>query len=441
MKEILRKITILNNKYYIGLIIFIFTFLFAPPIIPNINFIFVNFIFALFAIIFKYNNKLKDLFKNITFKKILKLILIYILYYILIAILNTLFTNVWNVSNYIINIYSIVLAFPVVIVCCLYIIFRSNELNVNYHKLVKLFIIAGLIQSFIAILALLVPPIKSVLVSIMYWATGDELLATPWVVSRRFFGFANNMLDLFGFGTGILAILPLYYYKDSKSKIKGLILFFLLLIVPILNSRSGIIIALIGALIYVISVFIGKDKNEIKQLIKYIIISMIIFAFLIAIVYFLSPNTITWIIKDFASFLPNNIFNSYGTANALFSKEFWTLPNNILNIIFGSGINVSGYSDYSIHNITHSDVGYINEIWKVGIIGTLFVFYLLCFIVYKGYKNLKDDKYKFLLIFFGISLFVISIKCSVITYNTALATIMCLSLLPTIENGGENDEE
>ncbi len=439
MKNILNKLKVLNEKYYVGLIIFIFTFLFAPPIIPNINFIFINFIYALFVILFKYKIRIKNLFKDINFKKVLKLIFIYFLYYIFIVVLNSIFTNVWNISNYIINIYSMILAFPIVIVCCLYIIFRSNELNINYHKLIKLFIIAGLIQSFIAILTLLVPPLKSVLVSIMYWATGDKLLATPWVVSRRFFGFANNMLDLFGFGTGIIAILPLYYYKDSKSKIKGIILFFLLLLVPILNSRSGIVIAAIGVVIYIISIIIDKDKNEIKQILKYVLFSVLILVIVFFIVYILSPNTLSWIIDDFASFIPNVNSNSDSTANVLFSKAFWTLPNNILNIIFGCGINVSGYSNYSVQNITHSDVGYINEVWKVGIIGTLLVFYLLFFIIKTGYKKLNDKKYKYLLVFFGISILVISIKCSVITYNTALATIMCLSLMPFIENGGENN--
>ncbi len=408
----------------IELIIYIFCFLFAPPFIKNLNFLFVVFAYALIMIIFKYKSQLKMMLNKKEVKNIILVLALYFGIYFLSICINCLKDRYAYVSNYFINIYSLILAFPMTIVCSLYVIFRCDELNVNFEGLLKMFIIAGMLQVFIALLTLVFPSVKELTVSMMLKATGDNLLNTPWITQRRFFGFANSMLDLFGFGTGILATLPLFYVSKTKNK-KYYILSPILLIVPILNARSGIVIFAIGVLTYFI--YLGL-KREIKfgLYFKYIMIIAILVVSGLYMVNKWSPDTINWITKDFESFV--SLEDENGTADVLFSKKFWQLPSP-LEIIIGTGHNVSGYSDYATEDINHSDVGYINELWKSGIIGTFLLYYLTYYIISTATKNTENNRYKAMFVFFGIACLIFSIKATIFTYNPGGVIIYTFALM------------
>ena len=245
--------------------------------------------------------------------------------------------------------------------------------------MILIFIKAGVIQAVIVLITLLFPSIKQILVDIMYTNTGDQLLNTPWITSRRFFGFANSMLDLFGFGTGLLAVLPLFYSEKHGKKYLLLVPF--LLLVPLLNSRSGLIVFAIGLGIWFVRLLKGKDY---KFFIKISLTFLVLFAVLIALLFVLSPNTLDWIISDLGSF----IGLGEGTATTLFSKDFWTLPP-IESWLIGKGYSVSGYSEFQVSGIAHSDVGYINEFWKAGILGLITIYTFIIYLLTKSMKKCK----------------------------------------------------
>lgn len=430
MNKKLNKIKTKLN--YMGFIIYIFCYLFSPPIIPDINFIFIVFIYSSIAILIKYRKRLVQTFKLKEIKKLIKILIIYLMIYLLSIIVNGAFSDKWYIDNYIVNFYSLILAFPITITCTLYIIYRSEELKMNFWDLMKFFIYAGLIQAILALLMLCFPTIKSYFIDLMYYTTNEKLLTSTWITSRRFYGFANSLLDLFGFGTGILALLPIYYGLNVNKKY--IILSPLLLIVPFLNSRSGLVIYAIGLVLIMITVF---KKMRAKDVIKYVSIIVIIIIIIISIISFFSPNTIEWIIKDFKSFLPIDENDEVGTADALFSEAFWTTPP-IENWLIGKGYTVSAYSDYAIEGITHSDVGYINELWKTGIIGSALLYYFIYSMLKMACLSDKEEKNKLvrnMFIFFGISIIVFLIKGTVLTYNPGIAIIYVFALMKIIEKG------
>lgn len=423
---------------YIGFVIYIFCYLFAPPIIPNINFIFIVFAYSAIAILIKYRKQLAQTFKLKNIKKLIKILIIYLIIYFLSIVINGIITQKWYIDNYIINIYSLILAFPITITCSLYIIYRSEELKIDFWNLIKFFIYAGVIQAIIALLMLCFPAIKSFFINLMYYTTKEELLITEWVNSRRFYGFAHSMLDLFGFGTGILALLPVYYGLHVNKKY--IILSPLLLVVPFLNSRSGLVIYGIGLLLLMIMSF---RKMKAKDVIKYITLILIVLALIIAVINFFSPNTIEWIIKDFNSFIFTAENEEIGTADVLFSKSFWTIPP-VENWLLGTGYTVSAYSDYSVEGITHSDVGYINEFWKTGIIGSAILYYFIYSMLKMAYLSDKTEDGKLvrhMFIFFGIAIIVFLVKASIFTYNPGTAIIYTLALMKIIEKGEDNERE
>lgn len=423
---------------YIGFVIYIFCYLFSPPIIPNVNFIFIVFAYSVIAILIKYRKKLVQTFKLNNIKKLIKILIVYMTIYLLSIIFNGILSQKWYIDNYIINIYSLILAFPITITCSLYTIYRSEELKIDFWNLIKFFIYAGIIQAIIALLMLCFPTIKSFFINLMYYSTKDELLLDVWITSRRFYGFANSMLDLFGFGTGILALLPVYYGLNANKKF--IILSPLLLIVPLLNSRSGLVIYAIGLFLFMITSF---RKMKVKDIVKYVIVILIVLAVIIAIITIFSPNTIDWIIKDFKSFIFASENEEIGTADVLFSKEFWTIPP-IENWLIGTGYSVSGYSNYAVEGITHSDVGYINEFWKTGIIGSCVLYYFIYTMLKMAYISDSTEKSKLvrhIFVFFGIAIIVFMIKGSVLSYNPGMAIIYTFALMKIIEKGEDNERE
>ena len=423
---------------YIGFVIYIFCYLFSPPIIPNVNFIFIVFAYSVIAILIKYRKKLVQTFKLNNIKKLIKILIVYMTIYLLSIIFNGILSQKWYIDNYIINIYSLILAFPITITCSLYTIYRSEELKIDFWNLIKFFIYAGIIQAIIALLMLCFPTIKSFFINLMYYSTKDELLLDVWITSRRFYGFANSMLDLFGFGTGILALLPVYYGLNVNKKF--IILSPLLLIVPLLNSRSGLVIYAIGLFLFMITSF---RKMKVKDIVKYVIVILIVLAVIIAIITIFSPNTIDWIIKDFKSFIFASENEEIGTADVLFSKEFWTIPP-IENWLIGTGYSVSGYSNYAVEGITHSDVGYINEFWKTGIIGSCVLYYFIYTMLKMAYISDSTEKSKLvrhIFVFFGIAIIVFMIKGSVLSYNPGMAIIYTFALMKIIEKGEDNERE
>lgn len=406
-----------NIKSKIILIIYTFLLLFAPPIFKNINLLLVLFCFSFISIAVKYRNDLISLIKNKKFLKPLKLLVLYFFWYFIIIILNILFTQKIYLYNYIINIYSMTLVVPCLFVCCLHMYFYSKKENIQIDEIIEITIYAGLIQAIIAIAIFLFPPAKEFLIDIMYRNTGDSLYLNKWAVQRRFFGFANNMLDSFGYGTGIIATLPLFH--SLKYGKKWILTVPLLLIVPLLNSRTGLVVFAIGFVCWLIYLF---KTRQVKNYLKLSGIVALIGIVVILIIMKFSPKTIDWITRDFLSFFTN----VSGTSDRLFSRDFWRLPS-FINLIFGSGYNVALFGGLTEIIGFSSDVGYINEIWKTGIIGLLLLLMTFLSVLSIIYTN-SDKKNKYLIIFIFIATLVSHIKFYTFSYNPGVVIIIFLFL-------------
>lgn len=416
-------------KKELPIIIYIFFLLFAPPVIKNINILLICFIFSSIIILIKYRNQVKEILNYKNIKKILKLLIIYYLWYFFTIILNIIFTKQVYLYNYFINVYSILLIFPILFVCCLHIILYCNENKISLENIFKYIIISGLIQSGITLLSFVFPEVKSFLLEIMYNNTGEKLYISDYHTMRRFYGFANNMLDSFGYGTGLLAIFPLFY--SIKNGKKWLITVPFLLIVPFLNSRTGLVVFFLGFIIWLI--YLIKNKYLINYK-KVLVAFSVIFVISIVIIYQLKPVTIQWIIDDFLSFFGNR----KGTANTLFSHNFWKLPN-FLNFIFGTGYNVAAFGKMNSILYFDSDVGYINEIWKTGIVGLTIILYFFIKLINKLLNN-SDDALRFLIISIFVSTLVVNIKFYVFSYNPGMTILILISFVILLKKRSNNQE-
>ena len=421
-------VTTINKNKKIFLIIYIFCLIFAPPFFKNINLLLILSVFSFIFLIIKYRNKFNLICKNYYLKKTMFIIIIYYFWQIISIIINSLVGNI-HLYNYIINFYSMFLVFPLTFICVLFIVFYSLENKIDFNCLIKFIIYAGLIQSVIALLSFLFPTVKDFLLNIMHENTGEQLYLNKYHTSRRFFGFANNLLDSFGFGTGVLATLPLFY--SIKNGKKWLITVPFLVVLPLLNSRTGLLVFAIGFVIWFIYVI---KKGLFNKYFKIFIGLLVSITFLFLVVLFIAPTTVGWIVNDILSFF--NVRS--GTANVLFSKDFWTLPD-LSNIIIGKGVLIAGFGGLKEYLGFTSDVGYINEIWKTGIVGLIIMLILLFYIMKFMIKNINIH-YKYFVIFLFVSVLIANIKFYVYGYNPGTVIILIIYIYLVIYKLKFNNE-
>lgn len=397
------------------LIIYMFLLLFAPPLVKGINFLLILFAFSLIVILTKYRKQLFEFFKNKEFKKIGCILLGYYLWYGISIIINLIISKELYLYNYAINIYSTLLVIPIAFICCLHIVLYAKENDIKNNDLIKCLIFAGLIQSFFTVISVLFPSIKSFLIDIMYANTNDSVYLNQYHIERRFFGFANNMLDSFGFGTGILATLPLFY--SIKNGKKWLISVPFLLLVPLMNSRTGLVTFGIGIVIWLIYLYKERKLRNYSTLFLSFIIMIVI---ILLVIYSINSATIDWIVNDFLSFFTDK----KGTADVLFSENFWKMPS-FFHIIIGKSHNVAAFGNMTSALGFSSDVGYVNEIWKTGLIGSVILIILL-FKSIKSIYNKMSKEYQFFVISLVISILIANIKFVVFSYNQGIVILLLL---------------
>ncbi|MGI2294935.1 hypothetical protein [Paenibacillus sp. GXUN7292] len=408
-----------------GFVLYLFCFIFAPPLVPKINFIFLVFAFSVLQLFRRKNRLVNSVFTQSGIKQFCYLMFLAYVYIGLVMLVGILFQDV-GASNYIKTFYRFGLLIPITVTCVLYIIVRSKEMNYNFYDILHAIIKAGTIQAIIAILMFLDPSIKQLLVNIMFANTGDSLTQNLWVYQRRLYAFSNSVLDSFGYGTGIIAALPLFLAK--KRKTKYLLYIPVLLVVPFLNSRTGLIVFLLG-IISVIPLYL--IKANIKKLLKTsisVLMILICLSFGYKIMQNVNPMTTSWVENGITSFLTllnisseiGNIGYTESTTN-LFSDRKWYVPGPI-GLLFGTGHNV-----YEANGFNHSDVGYINDLWLGGILGMILLYSPLFILLLKTALKQEQREIKYLLCFLFFAFLATNVKAYMINYNVGMAVTLLVA--------------
>lgn len=397
----------------VSFLVLVFVALFAPPVIPGINLIIPVAVYALARILFKYRSQPRDILSKSGLGMLAKWVVLYFLYYAAVLLISFMTGGNVQSGHYIRSIYSLLLYVPVTIIVVLYILIRARELRYDLNQLGKVFVQAGMIQVVIAFLALLIPGVKDFLVGIMLENTADPLLNTPWLVDIRFFGFANSLLDLFGLGIGLLAVLALFLVPAKGYRY--LVYFGLLLVLAVLNARSGLIIGALGFIIFLGYLFITNRKFTLTLTVMAL---SIIAAGGITLVSFYAPDTLHLAWRDVGSFIGAG---DEGTSATLFSDQFWRLPETAFGAIFGTGHSLYGADGYA-----HSDVGYINDLWRTGVLGMILLYAPFVAFIVKGVKSTKDRRWKFVFIFFLAGMLVFNVKASIWGYSPAMVVVLAM---------------
>lgn len=395
----------------------------------------------------RYRQEALQIIKATKMNNFIKIFIVVIVLAFVGACINFTTDNIHSVTDIIMTSARLFLSCPMGLICILYFLCVCKRHNITKHEAIMAAIYAGIIESVFALLALISPEIKNILLNIMRNNIDNETIARSYLAEFRLFGFAKDLFDHFGYGMGILATLPLYV-AINRRKVKYLLLSIPMIAATIINARTGIIIIgvivialLFGYIFKIIRNFNISLQAKAKQFATLfgsvaVTLSAIILA--VNIVYDLNPrmraNTIADFSSVFTAFISGGESANGGVGEVLFSESFWQLPETPTGLIVGQGHSLYGSVGYS-----HSDVGYINDIWFFGLIGCLIIYSLLSYYAIRV-TNPQNTEERMLMIGVLLSFFIFQVKGTALWSANlgALVTLFTIFLFSYYNNNKQN---
>lgn len=404
-------------------ILFLFVLIFAPPILPKIHILVGLFSVMMLVLMYKRTDS-----GVLIHKDILKWLLGVGCFFVLTfasTLINTLFYQDLVQMQHYFSLYNrYITVILVVLTSCLYLQVIFKKYGYNRWHLLRYVIYTALIEATLSYMALFIPSVKDLFISIMEKNTGSVLYNNTWYITVRSYGFAGSLLDFFGWGMGIIAGISLIY--GILRKRRYILYSSYILVAAVLNSRTVIVIYLIAVVIIYIYVLLKKDfLTKVKWiLLTFLLAFAVKKLFDMLLVY--NSTTYYWI-NDGLESLKELLISGQASGDfgaTLFQASWWELPSELLRLFIGTG-----HSRYRAKGYMHTDVGYVNDIWFAGILGTTIFYLNMVRLFYRNYKNSKSVIWKLIFIFIGVSMILFNVKSCAFGYNVGCGVMFTLLFL------------
>lgn len=384
---------------------YIFVILFNPPLISGINLRLLLLPFSIIFILFKRGITSRVL--SILGKRIILLWVILLVYGFVSVGIDMIIGDGSNQAALTVSLLTICEFVFCSVFYVLFIIVFAYCYEISENELISIILIAGVIESILVLLSMVSPAIKQSFVSFM----SDNLKTSNTKISnyllnassKRNFGLADSLYDVFGFTSSIIYVISLNR-AFRRMKAGNWLITAMLLIMTIINARTGILLALIGTIVVIIGVLM--ERSDKRRFMKVSIFLLIGTFCCIAIASFIEnnmPNTYSWISSGFDSTI--SYVNGEGSEDYFSqAKDFYFLPEETHNILFGTGVEPKDAIDRG------SDVGFINEIWKFGFLGLMIEIALFAVLYKNATHGLTSGEQKFNSLFCVIAVAVYAIK-------------------------------
>ena len=359
----------------IFLIFGLFCIIYNPPIF-SINSMHVIGLISWIILVFSAGTS-----KNIIPKYALKLILSFAIFAGYLFFISALF-NHGTLYVFYTHIYFLIDIIPFGVVVRNYFVKKNRP----YNDLFSILFTTTLIQSFIIVLAYIYSPFQQFLIS-RFVSYGYKSVYVS--ISRyRMYGFSGGLT----FATPILHafVSILMFYYAIKDKKKRYYLFSLLtLFSAIINARTSIVVAAVGIVCLTLFSRIELGK-KIFLFFGECALVLLLYYLVPPILQSVSMESYLWVedgINQIKSFFIGD--TSEGYFSYILSSEQYPLPSSAVGILLGTGHDVFGSASQSLFGVS-TDVGFINDLWKGGIL------YVLCyyiFIVSLFIRMIRKDNY------------------------------------------------
>lgn len=346
-----------------------FLVVFNPPLIRGISFTPIAIAISFIYVIFHSRYASRIIYSKVVKKwmKILLMIFVYYAFGVAVNIVIRCDSAYEIISNYISTlIYNISIIFVSVAI-----VLVAYKNKYDMEDLFDCYIGAGVIEAFLGIASFLNPSIKAVLNNMVINNSTSEKVARSMnnVSSFRNYGLASTMFDSFGLGMSILALIalgialyrtkPLYFFPFS-----------IIAFTACINARTSMVLIGSGVIILLIMGSWSTAREIMGKIVGICIMTVALYLF----AQMLKNGTATakWISGGLNA-IRSYAYNSEATGFFAIIKSEIVIPHDPFIFLFGSGLlpNQLGYKAV--------DMGYIQNIWKFGIIGSsmLYFYYIL----------------------------------------------------------------
>lgn len=307
----------------------------------------------------------------------------------------------------------------------------------NIEKL-KFLLNVTMIQAIIVIAMLVLPDLRTVLLSHFYqYGNGNE-----FTMSKRVYGIMSNYTFASPIFHGLLASVALTAGVLYDKKLYYYIPFLLLMIV--FNGRTGMLIFILGVAINFIY-FVLKNKYLKKAMIGLTAIILLSFISL-WVIKNIKPDTYNFLIAGIEDVV-NYIFYNEKDGNIEVLSENATDNINTKTFLFGNGHKIQNSGDIPPKiqfDASYSDMGYLNDMYLAGVAYMALLYIPMFWIILKKSKNIHlENKEKCISEVFEIiavlTVILSNFKGEVFRSSIIIASIIYLRLI--LSNEEKKNEE
>lgn len=306
-----------------------------------------------------------------------------------------------------------------------------SDIGYTKNQKIELVLNTALVQSLIAILMLIFPPLKQLAINIYYGAGAKENI---YIISNRIYGICDGDYTYgLQISHAILAITSLVYAYYNKRK-RFYLYVPLLLSVTMLNGRTGLLIFIVGFLIFIIKELFSK-----KGLSKSLTILACSFCLSFGIIKLLpivipsSYGLIKHALNDFSE----NLAGESGTETGRY-REMYVFPNDA-QLVFGEGTRIVGKKGSAVGVNVSSDIGIINDLYLGGLIYTTLIYIAFYRLLLISHSSSKDQFTTTLLLLLAISALLANLKGEFVRQPLLQTNFMLLISIPLYNSLNEKE--
>lgn len=354
-------------------VVYLFIYIFNPPIISINTRTICDLFNASFFMI--RTAAYRKLFLRKTDFKLFANFIPFIAYISLLFAFNVFFRGEVSLKDYYLNIHSIIITFARIFLVVY--VFRTiyEYRNYDIYSVGNIFMIVGIIQAIFVIVTLFSTRIHMFLFEKMLSTYTVERASQLKTMAYRSYGFSENVYDSFGY---IMSLLTMFacVRMISYEKVKYAIAFIFMLIPPFFNTRTGLLLDMV---VLFICIFVYRKKLLTRKLVMYSSYALIALVAFVVIINYAPESTLNFVKRGVEqTYLLFIKGERTGVYNALWDDVI--LPGNVF---FGAGFKPSAIKK----EYEGIDVGYIQCIWRYGIMGTLLLFFGMVRLFVISYKN------------------------------------------------------
>ena len=258
----------------------------------------------------------------------------------------------------------------------------DSKNRLTFDKFEKQLIIVTCIQFVLVIISFMIPTVKSIFVEIMLrdWQDTEQRDHIYWSTFRRGYGLSTNLFD--GFGYIISILISIVFLKGLREKkIFYLILSGMMLFMPLVNARTGVLLTILSMIV------IFSFYTNFKNIIRVILLLGTIICVLPSILSLLPKSTLVWVTSGLEETL--SLLNSESTSHGVYDeilKNDLVMPDSMLGFVFGMGAQPEVLGNYN-----GIDSGYVQCIWRFGLVGSLLLYFgYVCLFMYPAVFQKKS---------------------------------------------------